>query len=286
MGNTVSRLYGKLGWGPTTTEAIDIAPNTQVEAPKIINRHALPDGKVKPISNPTTKELSLAAVIFGQVASKADLSYAIIGGVSALIFGSMRASHGLDILYEPNTHSPLFDNDQSIFGYRGANIESLLILIYEDRGIPLNLINCQNNKYGFPDLQGPTHPDGTPLDADDPEPTWDYQSIHLTDRPSISLKVLIPRILLQQRLRHFPSRPNEEGAEERQKKDVVDIAAYLGFLLETIDQSFKSEEAKELVSYVEEVMRFAKQNGIEKGLEADGFRWLMIPVVEEDLKEK
>jgi hypothetical protein len=241
--------------------------------------------KVKRISNPTVEEFRLAAIKFGEVAHKVNLSYAIVGGVSALIFGSMRATHGLDILYEPNTRGPLFDNDRSIFGCGTSNTENPLILIYEDQGVPLNLINCRDNKYGFPDLQGLAHPDGTPLDADDPESTWDYQCVHLTDRPSISLKVLLPRILLQQRLLHFPTRPNEE-AEERKKKDVADIATYLRFLSGTMDQSFKSEETVELVGNVREMMRFAERNGITKGLEVGSWRWIMIPVIEGDWREE
>jgi hypothetical protein len=288
-------------------KAIDIPCNTQGEAPEVSKQHVLPQasqsdtsppassvpeihipppsgGNFKRISNPTVEELRLAAVKFGEVAHKVNLSYAIVGGVS-LIFGSMRATLGLDILYESNIPGPLFINDPSISGYGTSNTENPLILIYENQGIPLNLINCRDSKYGFPDLHGPAHPDGTPLDADDPEPTWNYQCIHLTDRPSISLKVLLPRILLQQRLLHFPNRPNEK-AEERKKKDVADIATYLGFLLRKMDQSFKSDEIVEFVGNVREVMRFAERNAITKGLEVNKWRWIMIPVVEGDWREE
>jgi hypothetical protein len=292
-----------------TAEAIDEARNTQDEVPETIVQHALLrtsqsdmsppaspipeiqvspplDAKVKRIPNPTVEELFLAAVKFGEVARKASLTYAIVGGVSAIIFGSMRATHGLDILYELKAPGPLFDNEPSIFGYGGLNNENRLILISEDQGIALNLINCRDNKYGFPDLHGPTRLDGTPLDVVyDPEPTWDYQYVRPTDVPSVSVQVLLPRILLQQRLLHFPTRPNEGASDERKKKDVADIGAYLRPLFGAMDQSFKMEEADELVENVREVMRFAEKHEIVKGLEENRWRWIMIPIVEGDWRE-
>jgi hypothetical protein len=293
----------------TTPKVIDVPRSTQDAAPETIVQHSLlrtsqsdtsspaspipeihvsppSDGKVKRISNPTVEQLLLAAVKFGEVARNASLTYAIVGGVSAIIFGSLRATHSLDILYERTAPGPLFDNDPTIFGYGGLNNENPLILIYEDQGIALNLINYQDNKYGFPDLQGPTKLDGTPLDVVyDPEPTWDNQCVHPTDPPSVSVRVLLPRILLQQRLLHFPTRPNEGASDERKKKDVADIAVYLGLLFGTMDQSFKMEEAGELVRNVREVMRFAEKNGIAKGLEENRWRWIMIPIVEGDWRE-
>jgi hypothetical protein len=290
-------------------KAIEVPRNTPDEAPEIIIQHALlrtsqsdtnlpaspipeihvsppSDGMVKRIPNPTVEELYLAAVKFGEVARNASLTYAIVGGLSAIIFGSMRATHGLDILYEQNDPGPLFDNDPTIFGYGGLNNENPLILIYEDQGIALNLINCRDNKYGFPDLHGPTRLDGTPLDVNnDPEPTWDYQGVLPPDGLSVPVKVLLPRNLLQQRLLNFPTRPNETASDERKKKDVADIAAYLGLLFGTMDQSFKMDEADELVGSVREVMRFAEKNEVVKGLEVNRWRWIMIPVVDGDWRE-
>jgi hypothetical protein len=84
---------------------------------------------------------------------------------------------------------------------------------------------------------------------------------------------------------HFPTRPNEEASDGRKKQDVDDIKAYLEVLFQTMDQSFRPEEAVELIGNVRAVMRFAKRNGIAEGLEVKRWRWIMIPVVEEDWNE-
>jgi hypothetical protein len=297
---------------PTTTAKSDaMSRNTQAKVPESVVQHVLVQAsqsdsiqsastqsqksksppsdiiKVTEISSPSTAELLLAAVKFGDAARKTGLSYAIVGGVSALIFGAMRPTSALDILYVPNPSRPFLLDAPSILGYRGLNNENPVVLIYKSKGIPLNLINCQDRKYRFPDLHGPTRPDGAPLENNDPEPTWDNQAIRVQGRPDpVSVQVLLPRLLLQQRLLNFPTRPGEKNPDERKKKDVMDIVTYLKALYGSVDQSFKSEEINEFMENVKEVMRFAEKHDLSKGLDVAYWRWIMIPLVEGDWTEE
>lgn len=245
------------------------------------------DMKVEEISDPTAADLRLAAVKFAEAARKTNLAYAIVGGVSALIFGAMRPTSALDVLYVPNASGPLVTNDPSIFAHRGAKHQNPVVLISEDKGIPLNLINCQDTKYRFPELHGPTHDDGSPLDGNDPEATWDYQAIRLEHKPdAVPVKVLLPRLLLQQRLLNFPMREGETDPDERKKKDIIDIATYLKALFGSIDESFKSDEVEAFMGNVREVMRFAEKHGISQGLDVAHWRWIMIRLAEGDWRDR
>ena len=245
--------------------------------------------EMKKIASPVRAEVLLAAVKFAEAALQADLEYAVVGGVSALIFGSTRETSGLDILYVPNPDGPLVDDDPSIFGCRTPNDKNAIMFIDQAQqlGIPLNLINLRHNMYGFPDLHDPILPDSCASDDNDAEPTWDYYSIHFQDRDKpVNVRVLLPRLLLQQRLLKFPTREGESDPDERKKKDVADIATYLKALFGSNDQSFKSEEVDELIDNAREVMRFAEKHGICEGLDVARWRWIMIPLVEGDWREK
>jgi len=293
------------------TKTTDMARNTQNETHEPVDQHPLvktsqsdsaqppspasqksisrtSDVKIKEIANPTAAELLFAAVKFGEAARKSSLTYAIVGGVSALIFGSMRPTSQLDVLYVPNASGPLFDHDPSIFGYRSSNDENPIVLIYQDEGfgIQLNLINLRDTQYGFPDLHGPILSDSSASDDSDTEPTWDYYSIRCEGKKDpVAVRVLLPRLLLQQRLLKFPTREGEKDPEERKKKDILDIATYLKALFGTLDQSFKSKEVDEFIDNAREVMRFAEKHGISGGLDVASWRWIMIPLVEGDWRE-
>ena len=293
------------------TNTTDITRNTQSETHEPVDQHPLvktsqsdsvqppspasqksisptSDVKIKEIANPTVAELLFAAVKFGEAARKTSLTYAIVGGVSALIFGSMRPTSRLDVLYVPNVSGPLFDEDPSIFGYRSSNDENPIVLIYQDKGfgIQLNLINLRDNQYGFPDLHGPILSDSSASDESDTEQTWDYYSIRCDGKKDpVSVRVLLPRLLLQQRLLKFPTREGEKDPVKRKKKDIADIATYLNALFGSNGQSFKSKEVDEFINNAREVMRFAEKHEISEGLGVAKWRWIMVPLMEGDWRE-
>jgi len=297
MGNSDSRQTGK-PTAITVPKTADMRGNTQsgtaqstAHPPSPASGNAISptsDLKIREIRNPTPAELLLAAVKFGEAARKTGLAYAIVGGTSAHIFNSMRPTSGLDVLYAPNASGPLFDKNPSIFGYRSPHDENPIVLIYHDKGfgIPLNLINLQKSQYGFPDLHGPILSDSSALEDSEAEPTWDYYSIRCQGKEEpVTVRVLLPRLLLQQRLLKFPTREGEKDPVKRKKKDIADIATYLNALFGSNGQSFKSKEVDEFINNAREVMRFAEKHEISEGLGVAKWRWIMVPLMEGDWRE-
>ena len=243
-------------------------------------------------SRPNGQDLLLAACIFSQVALASGIEFAIIGAVSAQIYGGTRSTKALDILIMPRkvddkylvrpVIDDLFDNNPHVLTYTGPNRAGHIVVTHENAGIAINFTSSVDNGYHFPPLVAETRPDGTPWNHDDPEPTWSYQYFQPSGTATaIRIPVLLPRLLLEQRVLHF-TREGESDALSRKKNDVCDIMVYLASLYGSEHQSFTNEEAQILLPKVREILRFADLYFVQVGLEVAKWRWINIPLVEAD----
>lgn len=243
------------------------------------------------ITNPTPQHFLLAARIFDDAARTASIEYAIVGGVSAQIFGGTRSTNSLDILIRPRKCGDeyfiepvidgLFDQNPYSLTYTKPNRHRHIVVIYENTGVAINFMNSVDNVFEFPALVAETRPDGSHWNNDDPEPTWSYQYVELTGTATvISLPVLHPRLLLQQRVTHFATRPEEKNPMGRKKSDIRDIVAYLSKLYGSEHQSFTDDEAQELLPKVIELLQYTDLYWFQGGLEVDKWRWINIPLTE------
>jgi hypothetical protein len=246
------------------------------------------------IPDPSPEDIQLAASIFNQAAAWSQIKYAIIGGSSAQIYGGNRLTKSLDILIAPRqvgnqlllrpVIDELFDKNPQLLNYTASNRHGHTVITDGIAGVPINFIDCINNIYNFPDLVAPTRPDGTQWGHDDPEPTYTFQQIYPLNIPTgLVIPVLHPRILLAQRVWHF-DRYSEGDAVTRKKNDVKDIIVYLNKLQGTENESFSDDEARGLIAKVRDVARFAKLYWFNDAADVGKWRYINIPLVEEDLK--
>jgi hypothetical protein len=245
------------------------------------------------IPNPSPQDIQLAASIFNQAAAWSQIKYAIIGGFSAQIYGGNRLTKSLDILIAPRkvgnqfllrpVIDELFDKNPQLLNYTGSNRHGHIVITDGIAGVPITFIDCINNIYNFPDLIAPARPDGTPWGHDDPEPTYTFRQIYPLNLPTgLAIPVLHPRILLGQRVWHF-DRYSEGDVETRKKNDIKDIIVYLNLLQGTENESFSDAEARALIAKVRDVARFAKLYWFSDAADVGKWRYINIPLVEEDL---
>ena len=240
------------------------------------------------ISQPSNQDLLIAAYKFNNITRRSNIEFAVIGGFSARIFGGNRITKSLDILIAPQVSinnkasvrqiiDELFRNNPNVLEYTRLDRQGHIIVIHENVGVAINFVDSVNNIYHFPDLVAETHPDGTPWSRNDPEPTWSYRYIQPARMQTGSkVPILLPRLLLQQRVLLF-TRPHEKYELNRKKNDVNDIAIYLTSLYGSEHQSFTDEEARELLSHIRNILRFADSYQME-GLDVAKWRWINIPL--------
>jgi len=244
------------------------------------------------IPHPTHADLLTAAYLFDQIAQKYRLPYAIIGGLSAHILGGGRQTKSLDILIAPRFSgnqyllgpllNDLWDHNPSQLQYTQTNRHGHIVVTRGNSGVPINFIDCVNNIYNFPNLVGPTQPDGRPWNHDDPEPTWEYRWTTSTNFPTpIRLPVVLPRLLMGQRILHFGRR---DATVETKTRDVKDITAYLNALKGVENQSFTDQEAISLLPKIRQVLRFADQYWLTDVCNIGLWGWINIPLVEGEWK--
>ena len=226
------------------------------------------------IPDVTFSDLLLAASIFDQVARASNLKYAIVGGLSANVFGGWRQTKTLDILLAPRVYdgcwlirpliNDLFETNPDVLNYIYPNRYGHIVVTDGNAGVPINFIDCVNNTLDFPDLVPFTRPDGTPLHQNEAEPTFSLQRIHPPGvQEGVLVPVVLPRLLLWQRLLHF-YRPEEGDSLNRKLNDVKDITAYLNALDGVERQSFTNEEALVLAPKVKHMLRFAELHGLDQ----------------------
>jgi hypothetical protein len=244
------------------------------------------------LAQPSDQDLFLAACKFDDVARRLDIEFAIIGGFSARIFGGNRLTKSLDILIAPRVFingqyrvrqviDELFQTNPNVLEYTRPNCQGHIVVTHGNVGVAINFVDCINNIYHFPDLVAETRPDGTPWGRNDPEPTWSYRYIQPAGISAGSnVPVLLPRLLLQQRVLHF-TRPQEQDEVDRKKNDINDIAVYLTCLHGSEHQSFTDEEALELLPHVRDTFCFADLYWMG-GLEVAKWRWINIPIRDGD----
>jgi len=239
------------------------------------------------LANPSNPDLLLAACIFSQCASWSNLRFAVIGGLSAIIYGSQRRTKSLDILLAPRqcgdklllrpVIDELFDRFPQLLNYSLPGKKGHIVLTQDHAGVAVNFIDCINNIYDFPDIVSPYVRDG-------PEPTVCYQQICPPHIPQgVAIPVVVPRLLLQQRILHF-DRPNRKNTLMRKRNDVNDIAVYLNALQCTDNESFTDEEAATLLPKIRGVLRFAETYFLKDAVEVGKWLYLNIPLVEGDWK--
>ena len=104
------------------------------------------------IPDVTFSDLLLAASIFDQVARGSNIKYAIVGGVSAHIFGGWRQTKTLDILLAPrlcdgtirSLINELFDANPNFLNYIHPNRYGHIVVVHGNAGVPINFIDCVN----------------------------------------------------------------------------------------------------------------------------------------------
>ena len=274
--------------------------DVQQQIPPYVNQSSLIDlppleeKKKTPsrILQPSEQDLFLAACKFDEVARRAKLEYAFVGGYSARIFGSRRPTSTLDVLIKPRMYGnesdvtlivdELFNNSYHVLTFTRPNRQEPVVLIHDDVGVGINFLDCVSSPFDFPDLVAEPVQDETPWNPDEPEPTWSYLHIQPAGVSTGSqLPVLLPRLLLQQRLIHFTRPQEQDELNTRGKNDVRDIAAYLTNLYRSEHQSFTDEEAFALLPKVRDVLRFADLHCLP-GLDVDKWCWINIPLQEGD----
>jgi hypothetical protein len=235
------------------------------------------------IPNPTHFDLLLAASIFHNAASNSNIKYAIVGGLSAQIYGGedfsarrrtttfdilIAARHnGNDWVHVKRVLDDLFDRNPTKLNYTLPNKEGHIIVINENIGIPLRAVNSIMNHTNFPNL---LRYDGTPYHQNDPESPIAFQLISQVN-PPIHLPVLLPRFLLQQRILHF-RRPGDANEIDRKENDVADINVYLDVLARMNYRPFTNQEVPILKPKAKEVLQFAELYFIYNG-EQDLLKW-------------
>ena len=218
------------------------------------------------------------------------MRYAIIGGVSATIFGSQRRTKSLDILLAPRqcgdkfllrpVIKDLFDRHPQALNYSLPDQRGHIVVTKERAGVPINFIDCVNNIYDFPNIVYPPPPHV----RDGPEPTVVLERICPPHIPQgVIVPVVLPRILLQQRILHF-TRPNEKDILKRRRNDVNDIVVYLNALQCTENESFTDEEAVMLLPKIRDVLRFAETYFMKDAVEVNKWLYVNIPLVAGDWK--
>lgn len=242
---------------------------------------APPDVAVK-IPIPGNNDVFCAAYRFTQAASRAgiDHRYAIIGGLSSAIYHFERPTiRSLEILLSPE-----------VDWYYGPYLEPLLrrliqcnpgvlrytadheLVVITEGNIGVQVTFVMTNKDGFPELIGPTKPDGSAWSPEDPGPTWQYRRITPDGMPvGLDIPVLLPRLLLQQRILAF----DKSGATYYTKMDdVKDIYSFLMALQGSRHQSFTDEEARSLMDKVKEILRFAEAAMFDDILDINKWRYI------------
>ena len=241
------------------------------------------------IADVTSHHLLVAAFKFNRAARRCNVEYAIIGGVSSHIFANdRRQTNSLDILLAPRLSGrqfhdvtpvidELFNRNVNDLNFVLPNRMGHIVVTEGTSGIRFNFIDCVNNSLDFPDLVAMTRPDGTQGNEDGRAPTYSFQHINPPGVDGgIYVPVVLPRILLQQRLLHFHRSRPERDKVSRQKNDVQDIIAYLNVLSSVENESFTLEEAQVLVPKVRDVLHFARLHWLPEVLDLAKWRWINI----------
>jgi hypothetical protein len=285
---------------PTLKETHDYSTGTQTtdfpspeQPPQYERLEALQPSfeEMVKIPHPTYQDILTAALRWNEIAVASKIKYAIIGGLSANILGSSRRTRTLDILIAPRVMgnqsflqpllNELFDLNANILSYTLTNRHGHIVVTTANAGVPVNFIDCVNNIFNFPDLIAPTQPDGRPWNQDDPEPTWSYQRAVLAN-DEYKFPVVLPRLLLQQRLLHFEKRNSTISTKTN---DVKDIITYLDALQGSENQSFTDEEAQLLLPRIWEVLRFAERQWLSAVVDVNKWNYINIPLVEGDWRQ-
>jgi hypothetical protein len=242
------------------------------------------------LANPSHDELRYAAYRWHKVALWAHLEYAIVGGFAAVLHGSMRRTKSLDILLPPLPHGNglrlqplidgLFDANPMILNYSRGNREGHVVVTAEGVGVTVNFIKCANNVLDFPEIIQPQNQDARR------EVTISNIVIQTpqTEGP-IAVPVLLPRLLLQQRLFHF-QREGDDDDLLRKQNDVSDIIAFLNALQTARDQSYTDEEAATLVPKVRDLLTFAELYWLQDATDVEKWLYINIPLREGDWRRR
>jgi hypothetical protein len=240
------------------------------------------------IPEPSLPDCLLAASIFHHVALRHNIEYAIVGGVSAHIFGGQRPTKSLDIILAPcqcgdqwligPVIDDLFAGNPDHLNYVSPDRFDHIVVTDGNAGVPINFFTCFRSPLDFPDLVPLLQPYGTPWNQDGPEPTFSFQHIYPPGvKGGVRVPVVLPRLLLWQRLQHFRRYEKTSGVGlTRRKNDVKDIIAYLNVLYGVENQSFTDDEAQDVLPKVEDVLRFAKLYWFNDGLESEKWDWINV----------
>lgn len=245
------------------------------------------------IPYPTHKDLLEAAVIFSQAAANSNITYAIVGGLAAHIYGGGRLTKSLDILIFPRlcghewrvkpVINELFDRNPHVLNYTLLNRRGHIVVTDGNAGVPINFFNCRNRSLAFPELVPPTRPDGLPWNPEDPEPTFLYQTVYPPSVPTgFPVPVVNPRYLIWQRVMDFEKLFGDGDGLSRKRNDVNDIIVYLNILYGVENESFTNEEAMQLLPKVRVVLRFAESHFLNGILDVRKWQWINIGVIDGD----
>jgi hypothetical protein len=233
------------------------------------------------IHEPSLPDFLLAASIFHHAALRCDIKYAIIGGLSAHIFGGCRPTKSFDIILAPRqcgdrwligpVIDDLFARNPDHLNYVSPDRFDHIVVTDGNAGVPISFFTCFSSPLDFPDLVPLLQPYGTPWNQDGPEPTVSFQHIdQLGVKGGVRVPAVLPRLLLWQRLQHFRRYEETPGVGlTRRKNDVKDIIAYLNVLYAVENQSFTDDQAQDVLPKVENVLRFAKVYWFNDGLESE-----------------
>jgi len=267
---------------PVAPVAPIVANNPPLYRPDLVPPVQAPPDVALKIPIPSNSDVLCAAYRFSQAASRAGIGhrYAIIGGLSSAIYHFGRPTiRSLEILLSPEIdwyYGPslepvlrsLISYNPGVFRYTADH--ELVVITDGNIGVPVTFV--MTNTDGFPELIGPTKPDGTAWAADDPRPTWQYRRISPESMPvGLDIPVLLPRLLLQQRILAF----DKPGATYYTKMDdVKDIYCFLMALQGSRHQSFTDEEARSLMDKVREILRFAEAAMFDEILDVNKWRYI------------
>jgi hypothetical protein len=261
----------------TPTVANNLPPYEPNFAPPI----QMPLDAVK-IPIPSNNDALCAAYHFTQAASRAgiDHRYAIVGGLSSVIYYLGRPTiRSLEILLSPEVDF-----------YYGPSLEPVLkqligcnpgvlrytadheLVVITEGNVGVQVAFIMTNTDGFPGLIGPTKPNGTAWSDDDPRPTWQYRRITPDGIPiGLDIPVLLPRLLLQQRILSFD---NPGATYYTKMDDIKDIYSFLMALQGSRHQSFTDEEARSLIDNVKRILRFAEEAMFDDILDVNKWRYI------------
>lgn len=232
-----------------------------------------PGNQYVKIEAPSHDQLLVAANIFNDRAIALGISYVIVGGFAAQLYGGVRPTKSLDILLKPpyvmGQRSHIQPAIQDLFNRNPGVLETTfpdqfgqqdrIVIIGGNVGITIKFFDSVNNNIGFKPII-PTSSVETHL-----ERTWQF--VVTQNNLSIRLPVLLPRHLLYQRILNFGT----HLGEETQIKDIADIHVFLSEM-RRYHQVFPQNEAWELRRGVINILYFSQQRNIVKMLDRNMWR--------------